>query len=115
MHPWTGEVVDVTSPIIDSKTGKRAVIGNLAQMGMEHAMAALDAAVAAWDCGQGPWPQMSLAGRIAAVEALVSELTAARAEIVNVLMWEICKNSADAAKEFDRRTSSSRIRRAPQE
>ena len=48
------------------------------------------------------WPQKSLEERIAAIEQLVSVLKSIRDDIVNVLMWEICKNSADAAAEFDR-------------
>ena len=99
---WDGPVVEVKSPIVDESTGGKAIIGKLAQMSETDALQALDAAVSAWDEGQGTWPQMSLAQRITAVERFVSELKSNRAEIVDVLMWEICKNSADAAKEFDR-------------
>eukprot|EP00965_Chrysotila_dentata_P180700 5964173-Pleurochrysis_carterae.AAC.1 len=56
----------------------------------------------AWDRGQGEWPQMSLAARIAAIEAVCEELQSIRDEIVNVLMWEIAKNTEDSVKEFDR-------------
>ncbi|KAG8464508.1 hypothetical protein KFE25_009876 [Diacronema lutheri] len=100
--PFSGEVIDVTSPIFDAATGERAVVGKVAQFSEEDSIAAVNAAAAAWDRGQGVWPQMSLAARIAAIEALVANLTAIRGELVNVLMWEICKNTADAAKEFDR-------------
>lgn len=48
------------------------------------------------------WPQMSQADRIAAMEKFVVMLKESRAAIVDVLMWEICKTAADAAKEFDR-------------
>jgi glyceraldehyde-3-phosphate dehydrogenase (NADP+) len=99
---WTGEVVDVESPIFSEETGKKVIIGQLAQMGEADALQALDAAVAAWDAGQGHWPQMSLASRIAAMEAFVAEMGLKRDEIVNILRWEIAKTSADAAKEFDR-------------
>ena len=99
---WEGEVVDVESPVFSEETGKKIVIGQLSQMGEKDALEALDAAVAAWDQGQGQWPQMSLASRIAAIEAFVTEMRSSRDEIVNILMWEICKTTADAAKEFDR-------------
>lgn len=33
---------------------------------------------------------------------LVENLKLIRADIIKVLMWEICKNTADAAAEFDR-------------
>ena len=55
--PWMGEIVEVTSPIVDASTGRKAVIGELAQMGEKEALMALEAAKAAWDQGQGVWPQ----------------------------------------------------------
>jgi glyceraldehyde-3-phosphate dehydrogenase (NADP+) len=45
---------------------------------------------------------MSPKQRIEHVEQYLAGLRAKRDEIVNLLMWEICKNSADAAKEVDR-------------
>ena len=102
VSPWDGPVVEVRTPIIDESTGEAAVIGKLAQMSEVDALKALDAATLAWDEGQGEWPQMTLAERIDAVERFVAELKKSRGAIVDVLMWEICKNSADAAKEFDR-------------
>jgi glyceraldehyde-3-phosphate dehydrogenase (NADP+) len=100
--PFSGESIDVTSPIVDAATGKRAVIGRVAQFSEEESVSAVKAAAKAWDRGQGPWPQMSLMHRITAIETLVANLTKIRSELVDVLMWEICKNSGDAAKEFDR-------------
>eukprot|EP00306_Pavlova_sp_CCMP459_P005641 CAMPEP_0185156494 /NCGR_PEP_ID=MMETSP1139-20130426/1155_1 /TAXON_ID=298111 /ORGANISM="Pavlova sp., Strain CCMP459" /LENGTH=606 /DNA_ID=CAMNT_0027721493 /DNA_START=15 /DNA_END=1834 /DNA_ORIENTATION=+ len=100
--PFSGKHVEVTSPVFDEATGARAVIGTLAQMTGEEACAAATAAATAWDRGQGAWPQMSLAERIAAIENLCVELGKKREDIVNCLMWDIAKNSSDAAKEFDR-------------
>ena len=54
------------------------------------------AAKAAWDEGQGTWPQMSVQARIEAMEKYVAAVKERREEIINVLMWEICKNTADA-------------------
>ena len=102
VKPWAGEATEVTSPILDAATGKRAVIGSLANMDEAAAMEAAIAAATAWDKGQGAWPQMAPAARIAALEAVLAALLEARAEIVNILMWEICKTAGDAAKEFDR-------------
>jgi glyceraldehyde-3-phosphate dehydrogenase (NADP+) len=99
---FEGHCVDVTSPIIDQATGNRTIIGRLAQMTAEDASKAASAARAAWNNGRGEWPQMSLEGRINAINNLVGALKTRRSEIVNTLMWEICKNSADAAAEFDR-------------
>ena len=71
---WAGDSIPVSSPIVDSTTGERAVIGSLSSMGESGALEALEAASAAWDMGQGEWPQMSLAERIARIEAVVSDL-----------------------------------------
>lgn len=78
------------------------MIGNVAQFSEDDALAAVKAAATAWDRGQGVWPQMSLAERIRAIEGYVRNLKVIRQELIDVLMWEICKNTADAAKEFDR-------------
>lgn len=99
---WKGDVTEVTSPIIDASTGKRAVIGQLASFGEADAVKAVEAAAAAWDRGQGVWPQMTLEKRIAAIRSFVEHLKPAREGIVNGLMWEICKSATDAASEFDR-------------
>jgi glyceraldehyde-3-phosphate dehydrogenase (NADP+) len=71
-------------------------------MTSDEAVNAAKAAHAAWDTGRGVWPQLSMEQRIAAITALVDNLKTIRDQIINVLMWEICKNSADAAAEFDR-------------
>ena len=41
-------------------------------------------------------------GRHRRVDRVVTRLKPKRDEIINVLMWEICKTKADATKEFDR-------------
>mmetsp|Transcript_66328 Transcript_66328/g.110214 ORF Transcript_66328/g.110214 Transcript_66328/m.110214 type:complete len:564 (+) Transcript_66328:36-1727(+) len=99
---FEGPFDDVKSPIFDESTGERAIIGRLPRMGEHDALEAVQAAAAAWDEGQGEWPKMSMAKRIQAIEAFVSKLSDVRDDIVEVLMWEIAKNSQDAAKEFDR-------------
>jgi len=99
---YAGDVVPVTSPVIDSATGQRAVIGQMAQMGDKEALEAVKSAREAWNNGQGVWPQMSASQRIAAIERVVASLKEKRSEIINVLQWEIAKTTADAAAEFDR-------------
>ena len=102
VRAFEGPSATVFSPVFDVETGERIAIGTQAQMAEDQALEALAAAEKAWDGGQGPWPQMSLGERIAAVERVVAELKESREEIVNTLMWEIAKNSKDAAAEFDR-------------
>jgi glyceraldehyde-3-phosphate dehydrogenase (NADP+) len=99
---WTGATTTVTSPIYDTATSARAIIGTLPDMAESDAVEAVEAAAAAWDKGQGVWPQMSLSSRIAAIENLVTELGKVRSSMVNALIWEIAKSSKDAAAEFDR-------------
>lgn len=99
---WDGEVTEVTSPIIDASTGKRTVIGRVAALQEADAVQAVEAAAKAWDRGQGHWPQLPLSARIAAIRRFVELLKPARESILNALMWEICKNTTDAAAEFDR-------------
>lgn len=86
MHPFTGEVDVVTSPVFDEATGARAVLGELPKMSEAEALEAVQAAARAWDRGLGAWPQMKLADRIAAIEATVAELRLLRPQIVNTLM-----------------------------
>jgi glyceraldehyde-3-phosphate dehydrogenase (NADP+) len=88
---FEGQTANATTPIVDSSTGERIVIGRLAQMEEVDALAALDAAKKAWDKGQGLWPQMSAENRIKAMETFVELLILKRAEIIEVLTWEICK------------------------
>ena len=102
IFPWTGDVEDVTSPILDSATGKRLVIGRMARMDAESSVQAFESAKAAWKEGAGEWPQMPANQRISAVLNLVTALKKKRDEIVTVLQWEICKTRGDAEAEFDR-------------
>ena len=102
IEKWTKDMEPVTSPIIDLKTGKRIVIGEIAKMDEVAAVRAAEAAKKAWNNGQGEWPQMSMHDRIKRIEDLVEALKEKRSEIISCLMWEICKNKADAEAEFDR-------------
>ena len=108
LTPWEGKVVDVLSPVY-GEDGTQAVIGSLSAMDGGAATTAARAAAAAWDLGQGPWPQSSLKDRAAALGAYLDELEAtARGAIIETLMWEIAKSEKDAAKEFDRTVAFAR-------
>lgn len=100
--PFSGPTANSTSPILNELTGERIILGKLAQMEEVDALFAVEAAKQAWDKGQGVWPQMSTEERIKAMEKFVDLLLQKRTEIVDVLTWEICKSSVDAAAEFDR-------------
>jgi glyceraldehyde-3-phosphate dehydrogenase (NADP+) len=105
IRPWEGTLAEVSSPICLRQadgTLRRPVIGQVPAMDEGAAMAALNAAVRAWDHGRGPWPTMSVAARIAAVETFAAEMLTVRQQVVNLLMWEIGKSLDDSGKEFDR-------------
>lgn len=102
VKPWAGKCTEVLSPMYCTETGERIPIGKQATMTPKEAVEAVEAAAKAWKRGRGEWPRKTLEQRIAAVEMLVIRLKAKRAEIISALQWEICKNDADAAKEFDR-------------
>ena len=105
MRPWNGKVSDVYSPVcLPDADGvlQRQLLGSFPVTGPEQALEALDAAVAAYDNGRGEWPQMSVAGRIQCMDTFVGKMLEQRKLVINLLMWEIGKNLADATKEFDR-------------
>jgi glyceraldehyde-3-phosphate dehydrogenase (NADP+) len=104
VRTWEGEVSEVRSPVClrDGSALERALIGRAPSMDDAAVMAAVDAAVRAWDGGHGEWPTASVAHRIAAVEAFAARMAESRDEVVRLLMWEIGKNLEDSRKEFDR-------------
>jgi glyceraldehyde-3-phosphate dehydrogenase (NADP+) len=105
MRPWAGRVSEVYSPVCypDAHgTLQRQLVGSFPVTGPAEAMEALEAAVAAYDNGRGEWPQMSVAGRIQCMETFVGKMLEQRQLVINLIMWEIGKNLADATKEFDR-------------
>jgi len=102
VKPWTGPCTEVFSPIYCMETQKRICIGRQATLSPKEAVQAVEAAAKAWGRGRGEWPRKTLEQRVEAVEQLVEKLKERRSEIIAVLQWEICKNDADAAKEFDR-------------
>ena len=101
---WDGPTSAISSPLCLREYGAltRPIIGHVPAMDEAAALAGLDAAVRAWDSGRGPWPTMSVAARIAAVETFVGKMLLVRDEVVKLLMWEIGKSLDDSRKEFDR-------------
>ncbi len=101
---WEGPLAEVSSPICLKQNGtlKRSIIGRVPLMDQAAGLAALEAAVRAWDHGRGPWPTSNLIARIEAVEAFVTRMLSVRDEVVKLLMWEIGKSLDDSRKEFDR-------------
>lgn len=99
VRKWSGKTSTVYSPIIDRKTGKRIEIGIIGDLTEKEAIEAVDAAYKAYHNGRGEWPSMPTKERIERVEAFLKEFIKCRSEIVQFLMWEICKNLSASEKE----------------
>lgn len=104
LRVWNGETETVTSPIyIKDENGlSPKIVGSYPLISAEAAVEAMEAANKAYDYGRGTWPTMSVEQRIHHVEAFVKQMLGFRNHVIKYLMWEIAKNQADAAKEFDR-------------
>lgn len=104
LREWHGETETVVSPIfVRGEQGLTPkVLGSYPLISAEAAMEALEAASKAYDFGRGDWPTMSVEQRIRHVESFVKAMAAFRNHVIKYLMWEIGKNLADSAKEFDR-------------
>jgi glyceraldehyde-3-phosphate dehydrogenase (NADP+) len=104
MKTWNGPLNPVLSPVF-VKSGNnynQKVIGSTPLLTSVEALEALEAAVEAYNNGQGSWATMNVAGRIEHVEKFLLQMKEKRSEVVNLLMWEIGKSLKDSEKEFDR-------------
>jgi len=104
LRHWDGLMQEVLSPVCirtESETSQKT-LGNYPLLTEKEALEVLDAAVSAYDNGKGLWPTMSVEERIRHLEGFVYRMKEKRAEVVNLLMWEIGKSYADSEKEFDR-------------
>jgi glyceraldehyde-3-phosphate dehydrogenase (NADP+) len=102
LRPWTGESSEVYSSISSTEDYKPTLLGTIPTLGETEALEALDAAVNAYDKGQGLWPTMKVKDRIICMEKFVIQMKTKRDEVVKLLMWEIGKSLPDSEKEFDR-------------
>ncbi|MGD1952868.1 MAG: NADP-dependent glyceraldehyde-3-phosphate dehydrogenase [Leptolyngbyaceae cyanobacterium] len=104
LRHWQGDVETVLSPVhIQTEQGPMPVtVGHFPLLTKEESLAALDAAVAAYDRGRGLWPTLSVAQRIEHMHDFAHRMKEKREEVVKLLMWEIGKSYKDSQKEFDR-------------
>ncbi len=104
IRQWQGPMQEISSPIRirNGSAPEQVKLGSVPSMSEQAATEALNAAAAAYDNGRGKWPTMSVGERIRHVQNFVERMLGCRDRVVNLLMWEICKNLADAQKEFDR-------------
>jgi glyceraldehyde-3-phosphate dehydrogenase (NADP+) len=104
LRHWDGDLETVLSPVHLQQEGELvpATVGHFPSLTEKESLAALDAAVAAYDRGRGLWPTMSVAGRIERMQDFAYRMQEKRDEVVKLLMWEIGKSLKDSQKEFDR-------------
>ena len=101
---WKGKTHKVLSPVYikKSKGLKQAVIGEYPLLTRKEALAALDAAIHAYNNGRGPWPAMPVRERLRHVEKFTTRMVGKKNEIIRLLMWEIGKSWQESVREFDR-------------
>jgi MinD superfamily P-loop ATPase len=101
---WDGPRQEVLSPVwvMDDTGQKPLYIGEYPLLTQVQAIQAIDAAVSAYDHGQGVWPTMSVAERIDYMERFVFRMLEEKDRVVQFLMWEIGKSLENSKKEFDR-------------
>jgi glyceraldehyde-3-phosphate dehydrogenase (NADP+) len=104
LKTWTGNLNPVLSPVFikEGNGYKQKVIGSTPLLTSKESLEALDAAVKAYNLGNGVWPTMSVTQRIEHVEKFLTAMRKKRDEVVKLLMWEIGKSLKDSEKEFDR-------------
>lgn len=104
LRTWTGPMQDIFSPIfVASAAGpQRQLLGACPIHDSHVGEEALRAANAAWDKGMGSWPNLPASARMACVEDFCRRMRAKRAEIVRLMVWEICKSRKESEQEFDR-------------
>jgi len=102
LKEWKGKTADVFSTISSTEAYTPTFLGSAPDMEELEALEALDAAVDAYDKGQGAWPTMRVRERIDCMEKFVEKMKTKRTEVVKLLMWEIGKTRPDSEKEFDR-------------
>ncbi|WP_350286197.1 NADP-dependent glyceraldehyde-3-phosphate dehydrogenase [uncultured Croceitalea sp.] len=102
LKEWKGNTSEVISTISSTPEYAHTVLGSIPDMGEKEALDALDAALGAYDQGQGVWPTMKVKDRIECMESFVEKMKRQREVVVKLLMWEIGKSLPDSQKEFDR-------------
>ncbi|KAI0786766.1 aldehyde dehydrogenase [Abortiporus biennis] len=95
---------DPVISVIEPQDGSKIKISEFARCSKEIALQALDAASEAWDQGRGIWPRMSMVERAKHMSAFLEDFKMLREQLIDLLMWDICKSKKDATDEVDRTT-----------
>lgn len=89
LRRWEGPMQEVFSPVCvrNGADLSRKMIGRFPVMTEGDALAALAAAVEAYDSGRGNWPTMPVAARIECIQEFAWRMKEKRGEVVRLLMW----------------------------
>jgi glyceraldehyde-3-phosphate dehydrogenase (NADP+) len=102
---WKGETVSSLSPIPLRRHDGQAAYANLGSSpacDTPHTGLALEAAIEAWNSGDGIWPMMSLESRAMVLNALLEAIRPLRERIASHIMWGVGKGWQESLLEFDR-------------
>ncbi|MCB0332830.1 MAG: aldehyde dehydrogenase family protein [Bdellovibrionales bacterium] len=97
---WFGQSTEVTSPLDLGEGDSR--LGSYPALGAKESLEALRAAKEAYNYGLGEWPQMSLIDRTSQVLEFARRMEEVREVVIERIVLEIGKTTADATSEFDR-------------
>ena len=96
LKAWKGLTSNVYSTISSTEYYEPTFLGTIPTMGNNEAQEVVQAAVNAYDNGQGDWPTMKVVDRIKCMENFVNQMKLTRNEVVKYLMWEIGKSLPDS-------------------
>ncbi|MBE0645792.1 MAG: aldehyde dehydrogenase family protein [Bacteroidetes bacterium] len=89
-------------PVRDGDLVRYPLLGSYPDLGENEAAAVLDAALEAFDSGDGVWPSLALEERAERVRNFIDALRPLRDVIALHIMWEVGKVHSEALNEFDR-------------
>jgi glyceraldehyde-3-phosphate dehydrogenase (NADP+) len=78
LRQWNGESSQVFSSISSTEPYQPTLLGSIPNLGEKEAIESLDAAVAAYDRGQGLWPTMKVEDRISCMKKFVEQMKTKR-------------------------------------
>ena len=101
---WEGPMQQVLSPLhVKTPSGiKQKVVGSYPSLTKKESIEALQAAVRAYNHGNGLWPSMTAHERIGCIRDFLVQVKSKENEIVKLLMWEIGKTYDGSLREFNR-------------
>ncbi|HEY4289884.1 MAG TPA: aldehyde dehydrogenase family protein [Puia sp.] len=107
LQSWKGPMQVVYSPVyIRAKQGlQQLALGRYPLTGEKEASEAMQTARAAYGCGIGEWPALSIRERASQVEQFAAMMDNCREEMIQLIILETGKPVMDAREEFYRATA----------